>query len=498
MDRRTSVFSVMLSVASASAVLLASQAGAIRFEPVDPERLSAAATFANAWADFDSDGDLDLFVGLNGTPNRLYRNDKGTLNDAAAKVGVADARATRAAAWGDADADGDPDLLVGFTPGAGSVLKLYRNDRGTFTDVTTAAGLTVDAGAVRQLAWVDFDSDNDLDLFVGFRDRPNALFANDGVKLTDVAPSIGLADTRRTVGAVWFDYDEDGDLDLYVANMDGDANGLFRNDKGKFTDAAAEAGAAGLGREPGVAANGTVRACAVDVNNDGHLDLVGANYGPVGLLLNRGGGRFEDVSKAWKVAVDGRYDTCAPADVDHDGNVDLYVNGTVTGGKNYPDYLFRNTGSAFDDATPDTLRKLNADHGAAWADFDDDGDLDLALTGVGTDVMPLLFRNQLSPELSKRSIFVRVIDGRGRATMPGAEVRVYATTPGARTLLGTRLVDSGSGYNTQDAAPVHFGLPTLEPIEIEVTWPANGRRVTPLTRIVSPQISRVVTVVVMK
>ena len=68
----------------------------------------------------------------------------------------------------------------------------------------------------------------------------------------------------------------------------------------------------------------------------------------------------------------------------------------------------------------------------------------------------------------------------------------------ARTLLGTRLVDSGSGYNTQDAMPVHFGLPTLEPIEIEVTWPANGRRVTPLTRIVSPQISRVVTIVVVK
>jgi hypothetical protein len=467
-----------------------------RFEAVDPTTLSAAATFANAWADYDGDGDLDLFVGLNGAPNRLYRNDKGTLTDVAAKAGVADARATRAAAWADADADGDPDLVVGFTPGAGSILKFYRNDRGQFVDASPAAGVSVDAGAVRQLAWVDVDSDNDLDLFVAFRDRPNALFRSEGGKLTDVAPSIGLADKRRTVGAVWFDYDEDGDLDLYVANMDGDANGLFRNDKGKFADVAAEAGAAGLGREPGVAANGTVRPCVVDINNDGHLDLVGANYGPLGLLLNRGGGKFEDVSKAWKIAIDGRYDTCAPADVDHDGHIDLYVNGTVTGGKNYPDFLFRNTGSAFEDATPDALRKLNADHGAAWADVDDDGDLDLAVTGVGTDVMPLLFRNLLPPEIARRSIFVRVIDGRGRQTMPGAEVRVYST--GTRTLLGTRLVDSGSGYNTQDAAPVHFGLPTLEPIEIEVTWPANGRRQTPLSRIVSPQISRVVTIVVVK
>jgi hypothetical protein len=491
-----SVTSVLLFVASASALLLTSQAGAIQFEAVDPERLSAAATFANAWADFDGDGDLDLFVGMNGAPNRLYRNDKGTLNDVAAKAGVADARATRAAAWADADGDGDPDLLVGFTPGAGPVLKLYRNDRGTFVDATELAGLKVDAGAVRQLAWVDVDSDFDLDLFVAFRDRPNALFVSANSRLIDVAASVGLADPRRSVGASWFDYDEDGDLDLSVANMDGDANGLFRNDKGKFTDVAKEAGAAGLGREPGVAANGTVRPCAVDINNDGHLDLVGANYGSVGLLLNRGGGKFEDVSAAWKIAIDARYDTCAPADVDHDGKIDLYINGTVTGGQSYRDYLFRNVGMAFQDATPDVIRKLNADHGAAWADFDDDGDLDLALTGVGTEAMPLLFRNLLPAQLAPRSIFVRVIDGRGRATMAGAEVRIYE--PGTRKLIGTRLVDSGSGYNTQDSAPVHFGLPTLDPIEIEVTWPANGRRLTPLSRIVTPQVSRLVTVVVMK
>src|SRR5215207_3918332 len=194
-----------------------------RFTAVQPELLAAGANLVNAWADYDGDGDVDLFVGFNGTPNRLYRNDAGTLVDAAAMAGVADARATRAGAWGDYDADGDADLLVGFAPGPQSVLKLYRNDGGKFTDVTADAGVARDSGAVRQLSWVDVDGDGDVDLFVAFRDRPNAMFRNEGARFADVASEVGLADRRRSVGAVWFDYDEDGDLDVYVANMDGHA-----------------------------------------------------------------------------------------------------------------------------------------------------------------------------------------------------------------------------------------------------------------------------------
>ncbi len=485
-----------LSCQSPSTVSALGSQSAFRFEPVDPGRLSAAGTFVNAWADVDGDGDLDLFVGLGGAPNRLYRNDAGTLTDVAAAVGLADARATRAAAWGDADADGDPDLIVGFTPGGGPVLKFYRNDGGRFVDRAAEVGLAVEAGAVRQTTWVDVDSDGDLDLFVAFRDRPNALFRNDAGRLTDVAAAIGLADPRRSVGAVWFDYDEDGDLDLYVGNMDGDPNGLFRNDNGTFTDVAVSAGAAWAGRAPNVSANGTVRPCAADVNNDGRLDIVGANYGPIGLLLNRGRGRFEDVSAAWKIAVDGRYDTCAPADVDHDGRLDLYVNGTVTGGVQYRDYLFRNTGAAFEDVTPEVLAAQKADHGAAWADVDGDGDLDLALTGVGAEIMPLLFRNLLPADVARRSLHVRVLDARGRATSAGAEVRLYAA--GTRRLVGMRLVDSGSGYNTQDDAPVHVGLATLDPVDVEVTWPGGGTRVVTVQRRVNPGVTRAFTMKIMK
>jgi hypothetical protein len=445
-----------------------------KFEPYrDPV---APGTLVNAAADINGDGAPDLFVGFNGTTNRLFLNDRGALRDLAVAAAVGEARAIRAAAWGDYDLDGDSDLLVGFGAGTGPVLTLYRNGDAGFMDVTLPARLEIASGAVRQTAWVDFDGDDDLDLFVGFRDRPDVLFRNEKGVFTDVAAPVGLADPRKTVGAVWFDYDEDGDLDLYAGHMDGDANGLLRNDSGKFTDVAEAAGLQWGGRAPKDPANGTVRPCAADVDNDGHLDLFMANYGPNGLFLNRGGGKFDDVSAAWGIAIDGRYDTCAFADFDNDGRMDLYVNGTVTGGVSYRDYLFRNTGSRFEDVTPDNLKALAADHGALWADFDRDGDEDLALTGAGKEPLPLVFRNMLPPTEAKRSIKVRVLDSKGRAIRAAAEVRIYEA--GTRRLLGTRLVDSGSGYNAQSDIPVHFGLGSTVKVDVEVVWPSGKSRVT--------------------
>jgi hypothetical protein len=104
--------------------------------------------------------------------------------------------------------------------------------------------------------------------------------------------------------------------------------------------------------------------------------------------------------------------------------------------------------------------------------------------------MPLLFRNMLPPADAKRSVKVRVVDDRGRAIRPGAEVRIYEA--GTRRLLGTRLVDSGSGYNAQNDLPVHFGLGAVLKVDVEVIWPSGKSRVTSRPLAASPSTKPVV------
>ena len=459
------------------------------FVAAQPDVLGAPGALTNAWADFDSDGDPDLFVGFNGDANRLYRNDEGVLVEIASEVGIAEARRTRTSAWGDYDSDGDPDLFLGFVggngPGDGPVTRLYRNDGGVFLDIAAQVGLQLQEGSTRQASWVDIDADGDLDLFLALRDLPNALFLNNGRTFYDAAESLGLADPRRSVGAVWFDFEEDGDLDLVVANMDGDANGLFKNDGGIFTDVAGEVGLADGGRGLGDEAHGSVRPCAADIDNDGTFELFFANYGPNGLFKKQGEGQWQNMAPELGLAIDARYDACEFGDFDDDGRIDLFVNGTVTGGIQYRDYLFRNTPEGFVDVTPENFLTLDADHGVQWVDFDGDGDIDLSLAGATDSGMHHILRNQTPQRRGARSILVQVVDGNNSKTRAGAEVRIYEA--GTRTLLGTRLLDTGSGYDTQSSLPVHFGLPRGGAVDIEVIFPGGGNRSVTTVKDVDPR-----------
>ena len=102
-----------------------------------------------------------------------------------------------------------------------------------------------------------------------------------------------------------------------------------------------------------------------------------------------------------------------------------------------------------------------------WVDFDLDGDLDLALTGAAADGMHHILRNELSQEKAQQSLQILVLDGKGHYTRAGSEVRLYESKN--KKLIGTNILDTGSGYNSQNAMPVHFGLRGVESVDVEVT-----------------------------
>lgn len=453
-----------------------SSSAAPAFEPVQADLFAASGGQPNCWADYDNDGDLDLFVGFKADlPNRLYRNDRGVFVDVAAGLGLADLPDTRAAAWGDFNGDGQLDLYVGFTKRSNTPNKLYRNDGDGrhFTEIGHETGVDISGFETRQVAWIDYDNDGKVDLFVAFRDGPNMLFHNEGPRFRNVAKELGVDDPRRTVGAVWFDVNEDGRLDLFVANQDGDANGLWRNDEKRFVDASVE-----LGMDGNVAGRlGSNGPSVVDYDNDGRLDLFVAGYGRNFLYHNDGGGRFSEVADRMGVAGGERATPSAWGDYDNDGRPDLYVSSYIDKPLNEKDYLYHNEGSRFVDVTPDLLRKRGATHGVEWADYDRDGAVDLALANNNPTGSHLLLRNGLPPETARRSLEILVLDERGHYTRAGSEVRLYRAE--TRTIVGGRIVDSGSGYVSQSAAPVHFGLGAVTRVDVEVTsFTAGGRRVT--------------------
>ena len=486
---------VLIASASAGVFVLAgltavpaAQPGALTFMAVQPEMFSVPNSYSNAWGDYDNDGDLDLAVSLGTGELRLYRNDQGAFVSVGAQVGMpqAGSHELRGLSWGDYDGDGDIDLLGGSTP-TDKLTVVLRNDGGTkFTDVAADIGLTIPGRSARQTNWVDYDNDGDLDVYSADRSGENKLFQNTGGKFTQVFAGAGPTDPRPTVGACWLDLDNDGDLDLYLANQSGATDAVWRNDKSgaAFADVAAALGMAGPARTKDEGGVG----CAIgDYDNDGDLDIFAPNYGHNLLYRNNNDGTFAEVAKALGVGAENHAVSADWGDIDNDGDLDLSVISYVgpVGQQTPMNGLFRNDGAA---GFVNVLTKdspLNAgDHASQFVDYDNDGAIDLSITdGYGPKGGHFVFRNTLPEEAKKRSLSVLVLDAKGHHTRFGAEVRLFDQ---AGTILATRQVLTGGGYNSQRAAPVHFGLAKLAPVRVEVTFMSKTGRKTQTMNNINP------------
>ena len=439
----------------------------IDFTPVQPDLFADPGGQSNAWGDYDNDGDLDLIIVFNNAPARLYRNGPSGFEDVGTSLGLpTDGGNPRSVAWGDYDGDGDLDVYIGYS-GEGPPNRLFRNNlvdgSNGFTEVGEAAGVAI-RGATRQINFIDYDSDGDLDLYVALRASVNRLLQNNDGVFTDVTFSTGIMEPRRTVGACWFDMDADGDLDLFTANQNGDRDGMFRNENGMFSDVAIELD---MDQPRRALADGGVGCAVTDFDTDGDLDLWVAVYGNDILYRNNGDGTFTDGAPEMGVDNEHHIVTGIWADIQHDGRPDLYIVGYVNGQPGTPDYLYVNEGDHFENRLPDVIARNDTDHGIQWGDFDQDGDLDLALAANDPAGSHYLFRNNLPEDVAGRSIQVLVLDENGHYTRAGSEVRIYRT--GTDELLGLRIVDTGSGYNSQNAMPVHVGLREWDPVDVHVT-----------------------------
>jgi hypothetical protein len=240
------------------------------------------------WIDYNMDGKIDAAFGNDGVPyhyNFMFRNDNGTsFTNVAYSIGLVDSMSTLCIGAADYDNDGDPDLFFGSqtmgTPGTGL---LYRNNgNGTFTDVTSASQLIVYSYSWC-CDWGDFDNDGDMDLYLGHSNGPNQLFQNNGNgTFTDVSMQYNVNDAGMTYSCGWADYDNDGDLDLYSANGTGSNDKLYRNDGNTFTDVASSAGTADNRHSANVSWG--------DYNNDGFMDAYLVNNGTENRLYKNNGG----------------------------------------------------------------------------------------------------------------------------------------------------------------------------------------------------------------
>jgi hypothetical protein len=467
--------------------LLGSTSG-VHFEDLTSV-LSIPGTVGLGWGDYDSDGYPDLLVAgatpAGSVPDQhgplLYHNNGDrTFTDVSASVGLDPTPMEQdGVAWSDYDNDGDLDALVGS--GAGYPL-VYRWEEDGFAEVGAAAGFHVSFSAGRGVAWCDYDGDGLLDAFCSNIFGPGYLMHNNGDgTFTEVSASVGLSPCNAGQSASWGDYNNDGWPDLVIARL-GEATLLFANDgDGTFTDVSVASGVSAF-----VDAYSAVWG---DYDNDGWLDcyVTSANYIEPqtrrdALFHSNTDGTFTDVAGSAGMAADVSVGLGAAwADYNNDGYLDIYVGNLE--GENQP-FLYRNDGDGtFTNAAATAgVGGSRPNQAACWADIDLDGWIDLAVGVAGPE--SCLFRN-----LGGGGNWLRVIaltDGDGDATdggltraAVGARVELDVDNDGnfppVRTL--TRLIDGGSGFCGQNEQVAQFGVPTDGPVAVRVFFP-DGSVVT--------------------
>ncbi len=414
-----------------------------------------------AVADYDNDGFDDVYVTCVGN-NHLFRNlGNGKFGDVTARAGVTEPGFSTSAAWFDYDNDGKLDLFVGnyvewsvqtdqycsldgknksyCTPQSfkGQSSQLYRNrGNGTFENVTARAGVNDPAGKTLGIALLDYDDDGWMDLFVANDTEPNKLYRNNhNGTFTDNAVIAGVAFSeagtpRAGMGVDAADYDGSGKPGVVIGNFTNESIALYHNDgSGLFTD---EASSSGIGK---VSAQSLTFGCFFfDYNLDGLLDIFAAN-----------GHVSDDIS---------------------------VVQPTVKYAQ--PPHLFQNKGKKkFEEVTAKLGRALNraiVGRGAAYGDYDNDGDLDLLLTT--NNGAARLLRN----DNANQNDVLRVRTIGAKANRDGIGAKVVVKTSKGRTLYG--MVRTGSSYCSQSELPLVFGLGKPEDgttLTIEITWPGNQK-----------------------
>jgi hypothetical protein len=456
--------------------------------------------------DYDGDGFLDIYF-VNGAwtttindnrgrtlqgklSNALYRNDgDGTFTDMTVKAGVGDQSFGFGASAADYDGDGDLDLYVlNYGPNV-----LYRNDGdGTFTDVSAESGLA-DPRWSLSAPWLDYDGDGDLDVYVAnylqyddgkFRSyypaagypgplsyggQPDALYRNDGDgTFTDVTKETGVLNADgRAMSAAAADINNDGLPDIFVAN-DAMENYYYQNTgKGGFENKALVLGLAFGEHGQGVSSMGP---SVGDINGDGLLDIYVPDMGYGSLLVNRKK-YFEDwVTTSGLAVMCGQYTGWGGIlfDYDNDTDLDLFVtNGNAHHEYTEEDVLAANDGKGkYTDVAKDSGRYFSEKYvgrGSTWADYDNDGDVDLLI--VNLNDRAILLRN----DGGNRNNWLQV-----RPMLPGGEIdatgaRITVATGSLRQIRDAVAV---MGYLSQGDPRAHFGLgEATEADWVEIRWP---------------------------